>query len=401
MYWSLDESPPSFWLARPSAPEELDVVVVGAGFVGLSTAWWLAKLGRRPVVLEAGAVAGKASGRNAGFLLTGSAEPLAKLARHAGKDRALAFWQRSRENRELLRRELLDPPAGAARIDADFLPEGSWIASLRGTGQHEALEESVEILRAEGFELEWRDAAAVREASGSEGLEGAIFQGRDGGLDPARLCRGLARTGGFEVRTGVRVQGFEEAADGRVHLFTDAGEILARRAVLAVNAYAPSLLPELSVEVRPVRGQALATEPGGRVLEGVWYVNDGYDYIRQLTDGTVILGGRRQVAEAQEVGYLESPTATVQGALEDLLAGTFPQLGERSVRHRWAGTMGFTSDGFPVVGRVEHAPAVLYAVGFSGHGMSLGFATGRHLARRVQAEAGDGGAATEPEPLFP
>lgn len=399
MYWSLDESPPSFWLARPSAPEELDVVVVGAGFVGLSTAWWLAKLGRRPVVLEAGSVAGKASGRNAGFLLTGSAEPLVKLARHAGKARALAFWHRSRENRELLRRELLEPPEGPPRVEADFLPEGSWIASLKGTGQHEALEESVEILRDEGFEVEWRDAAAVREASGSEGLEGGIYQPRDGGLDPVRLCRGLARTGAFELRTGVRVQGFEEAADGRVHLFTDAGEILARRAVLAVNAYAPSLLPELSVEVRPVRGQALATEPGDRVLEGVWYINEGYDYLRQLGDGTVILGGRRQVAEAQEVGYLESPTATVQGALEEFLAETFPRIAGRAVLHRWAGTMGFTGDGIPVVGEVEHAPAVLYAVGFSGHGMSLGFVTGRHLARRVQGERGEAG--TEPEEFFP
>lgn len=381
MYWSVSGIPPSFWLARPSPPEEIDVAVVGGGFVGLSTAYWLARSGREPVVLEAEHIANKASGRNAGFLLTGTAEPFTRLAAHVGHDRALAFWRVSRDNRELLRSELLDP----GTVDADFLAEGSWIGCLRGTEQHTALEESAELLRGEGFEVEWRGAEEVRTASGSDQLEGALFQPRDGGLDPVRLCRGLAGLGLFEVRGGVRVRGLEQR-DDRVHLVTGMGDFLARRAILAVNAYIPSLLPKLSLDVKPVRGQAMATEPGERLLSGIWYVNDGYDYLRQLADGTVLLGGRRQVAESQEVGYLESPTGTVQGALEEFLEGTFPRLAGRSVHHRWAGTMGFTADGFPVIGAVDHAPGALYAAGFSGLGMSLGFATGKYLAERISAE---------------
>lgn len=381
MYWSVTGIPPSLWLNRPSPPEEIDVAVVGGGFVGLSVAYWLARQDRQPVVLEAEHLAGRATGRAAGCLLTGTAEPFVKLAHSQGKQRALALWERSRENRELLRRELLDSGA----VECDFLPEGSWIAAVAGSGQGEILAESVEVLRQEGFEVELRDAEEVRRASGSELLEAALFQPRDGGLDPVRLCRGLARRGLFEVRTGVRVRGLE-ARRGRLHLVTTAGELSAERAVLAVNAYAPSLLPQLALEIRPVRGQALATDPGERLLEGVWYVNDGFEYLRQLADGTVVLGGRRQVAEAEEVGYLESPTATVQGALEEFLDETFPSLGGRPIRERWAGTMAFTTDRFPLLGEVEHTPGAFYASGFNGQGLSLGFAAGRWLAARVTGE---------------
>lgn len=371
--------PPSLWLDRPTAAEEIDTVVVGGGLVGLATAYWLAREGNlRPVVLEANHLAGKASGRNAGFLLTGTARPFTRMAERYGWERALCLWRVSRENRTLLRREILD----SGRVDCGFLPEGSWIAALAGTRQREELEESGAILRAEGFDCEWRDPQQVAHASGSGLLDGALYQPHDGGLDPVRLCRGLAALGLFDVRTGVRVEDLTPRGE-QVHLTTLAGEIVARRVVVAVNAYAPSLLPFLARKVRPVRGQALATAPGERSLEGVWYVNDGFEYLRQTGDGTVVLGGRRQVAETVEIGYLESPTATVQGALEEFLREAFPTFAERPILQRWAGIMAFTEDHLPLVGEVPEVPGAYYAAGFSGHGLSLGFVTGRHLARRA------------------
>lgn len=367
--------------------------MVGGGVVGLSAAWWRRREGGgRVVLLEAGALAGRASGRNAGFLITGTPEPAARLVAQRGREAALALWHRTRENRELLRAELLDGAhrggAGGA-VDCDFLPEGSWIVALAGGGQEEELAASHELLREEGFDVEWRDAAAVRRACGGgapgsdSALGGGIFQPRDGGLDPVLLCRGLAATGGFAVETGVRVLGFEPAADGRVRVLADGGDWLAERVVVATNAYAPELLPHLVPEVRPVRAQMLATAPGERRLAGVWYVNAGGEYLRQLADGTLLLGGARRSAEAAEVGYLETPTGQVQGALDDFLARTFPHLAGQPVRHRWAGTMAFTPDGLPRIGEAPGLPGVLYAAGWNGHGMSLGFLAGRHLARRA------------------
>ncbi len=374
---------PSLWLARPSLTnvEEADVVVVGGGIVGLSTAYWLGKAGRRVLLLEAGTLAGRASGRNAGFLLTGSAEPYTDLVASAGERIARRFWEVSSENRELLRSEILDP----GRVDCEFLPEGSWIAALPGTSQEAALRTSAERLIALGFDLEWREAGEMRRASGSELLAGGLFQPRDGGLDPVCLCRGIARLSGADVRTGFAVRAIEPAGE-RVRLISDAGQIVARQAVLAVNAYSAGLVPSLASAVRPVRGQMLATAPGPRDLSGVWYVNEGYEYLRQLGDGTLVVGGCRWAAREAEVGTEETPTGTVQGALERFLAEYFPRFAGRPIRHRWAGTMAFTADGLPCMGAVPGVPAALYAAGMNGHGMSLGFATGRYLARRACGE---------------
>jgi gamma-glutamylputrescine oxidase len=385
-------SAPSLWLSRGDTPEAAGTVVVGAGIVGLSAAYWLTRAGRRPVVLDADGIASHASGRNAGYLMTGTAEPYTRLAAAIGEAAAFRLWELSSENRELLRGELLD----AGRIDCEFFTEGSWIAALADdAGQEAELRESGERLVARGLQVEWREAAEVRRASGCDRLGGALFQPRDGGLDPARLCRGIARlvaAAGGEVRTGVCVRRLEPEGE-RIRIVTDGGHLLAERVVLALNAYAPALIPHLHGEIRPVRGQMLATSPGSRDLRGVWYLNDGYEYFRQLPDGTLVLGGCRRLARETEVGYEETPTARVQGALEGFLQEAFPGLASRPIRHRWAGIMAFTADGLPRTGEVPGVPGAIYAAGFNGHGMSLGFATGRWLAGRV---AGEGS-----ETLFP
>ena len=378
------EGPPSLWLRRRPLRREVPFAIVGGGLVGLSTAYWLGKAGHSPLVLEADHVGGRASGRNAGFLLTGSAEPFRRLAKQIGRDRALAFWRKTEENRELLRSELLD----GGRIDCDFLAEGSWIAAVDQPERVEELQESTQDLKQEGLDLRWVEGAPLASASGSTRLGGAIFQRRDGGLHPVKLTQGLVEAGGLEVLTGARVREMD-AQGGGVLLACDAGDVRAERVLIAVNAYIPSLIPQLAADVRPVRGQMLATEPLPRILAGVWYIDDGFQYIRQLADGTVIVGGCRNVAVEAEVGYAEQPTRRVQEALEAFLREAFPAFGEASIAHRWAGNMGFSDDGLPCIGEVPHLPGALYAAGLTGHGLSLSFVLGRYLARSLLGQVSD------------
>jgi len=375
MTWPSSLSAPSLWLARSEPATEADVVVIGAGFVGLACAYWLRRAGREPLILEATAVAQRASGRNGGFLLTGTAEPFPVLSRRIGRAAALGLWHRSLENRELLRRELLDP----GLVECDFVPEGSWIAALAQPLQVEELQDTVAVLRDEGFELEWRDQSAVCASGGSRRMGGAIYQAGDGGLDPVRLCSGLADLADVRVRFGVRVVDLETAGD-RVRVRWEEGEVVAPIVIVAVNAYTQTLLPSVR-GIHPVRGQILSAKRGERILEGIWFVDRGQGYVRQLADGTVVAGGQRKVAEETEVGFQELPTATVQGAIEDMLRELFPRLANRPVHRRWAGTMAFTSDGLPRMEPLPHLPGAWLLAGFNGHGISLGFGAARHTVR--------------------
>jgi glycine/D-amino acid oxidase-like deaminating enzyme len=174
----------------------------------------------------------------------------------------------------------------------------------------------------------------------------------------------------------VNVEAIEASSNGvRVH--AGGRECRAGAVVLATNAYTCQLLPE--VQIRPVRGQMLATaaDRSGLVPRPT-YSHRGFRYWRQLADGRVLVGGFRDHALAEEVGYEARTTPRIQGLLE----GQAGELGTSApVRHRWAGIMGFTEDELPIVGQVSGRPNVYLCAGYSGHGMGFAF----HCAKRVAA----------------
>src|SRR5207248_4778720 len=132
------------------------------------------------------------------------------------------------------------------------------------------------------------------------------------------------------------VERVEPSAAG-VRVTAGGSECLAETVVLATNAYTAQLLPE--VPIRPVRAQMLASAPVPRpVVERPCSADRGFQYWRQRADGRVLVGGYRNLALEEEVGYDERPTHFLQENLERHLR----QLGVvEPVTHRWAGTMGF------------------------------------------------------------
>jgi gamma-glutamylputrescine oxidase len=152
--------------------------------------------------------------------------------------------------------------------------------------------------------------------------------------------------------------------------------------VVATDGYTRGLLPELDGAIAVWRGQVLATAPvRERVIPFPIYARWGYDYLQQLADGRLVVGGRRDVDLEAEATREESTSPAVQGAIESLVRDLLGHVPE--VTHRWAGLMGFTPDYLPLVGALPGRAGVWVSVGYSGHGNVLGFACGEHVAEAV------------------
>jgi glycine/D-amino acid oxidase-like deaminating enzyme len=138
------------------------------------------------------------------------------------------------------------------------------------------------------------------------------------------------------------------------------------------------LLPELAPRVRTARLQMLATAPTNEVrYPRPVYARWGYDFWQQLDDGTIALGGARDLGGDAEWTHDARPSAPVQAALESILRDG---LGVRApIVRRWAALVVYTGDGLPLL--TEARPGVWACGGYSGTGNVLGALCGRAAAR--------------------
>ncbi|PAP76922.1 NAD(P)/FAD-dependent oxidoreductase [Rubrivirga marina] len=371
----------SLW-QRP-ARVEADVAIVGGGVIGTATAWALRRLAPdlRVAILEAERLAHGASGRNAGFLLLGTASDYASAVEQYGRDAARQIWAFTAEAFRLA------AEVGEAE-DVGFAHTGSVIAAASDTDAAR-LRRSRALLAEDGVETQWWDEADIDDEMGGLGFPGALFVPEGGAIDPARLVRALARLSDAQVYENWRVEGVESEG-GRVRLVAEGGgEAVADRVLLATNAFLPRLLPGLSHVVRPVRAQMLATAPAPPTLDAPVYSHEGYFYVRQRADGRVLLGGARHLHRDAEVGYDDATTEALQASLGDYLATHFPTLAGVPVERRWSGTMGFSPDGLPCLGAVPGVPGARFAAGFTGHGMGYALRFGVLAARTLLGESDD------------
>ncbi|MEO0742245.1 MAG: FAD-binding oxidoreductase [Bacteroidota bacterium] len=371
----------SLWQAdTPAAPppaqlpDAVDIAVVGGGVAGCAAAYWLRQHAPdlRVALVERGALASGASGRNAGFLLQGTAADVVQAVEEYGEDIARRIWAFTQENQRLV--EAL--PAGAIRREA----VGSAIAAASPDDANR-LERGADLLADLGTNARYLDAAAANRTLGTARFAGALLVDDDGALDPVRLVRYLASESGATLVTHTPVEALEADRRGTL-VHTARGTIRAERVVLALNAYAPLLVPDLTLFVRPVRAQMLATAPVAPTLMRPVYSHEGYYYVRRHADGRLLVGGARHLHRDEEVGYEDATTPALQADLEAYLAEHVPAVLPVQVERRWSGTMGFSPDGLPLVGALPGHPESRWCGGFTGHGM--GFAV--RLARLVVCE---------------
>ena len=369
----------SFWQQRRRAQAlAYDVVIVGGGIVGCSTAYWLQR--RNPslnvALVEAEALGSGASGRNAGFILQGTAADYLSDVERYGERTARRLWRFTRASRDLMEAELRGHAFG-------WTSDGS-LTVAGDEEEDERLRASVGRLRAAGAPVVYLEPEQTNQRLHSTGLYGGLFVTTGAVVNPLKLVHHLAAKSTADVHTHLPVKGIRWDYDDGVLLETPDQSLWSRRVVLAVGSALPSLVPALSSVVRPVRAQMLATAPAEtQAIPVPAYSHRGGFYIRQEEEGHVLVGGGRHAHRRAEETDVDATTPAVQATIERYLHTHFPWAQDLPIQRRWSGTMGFSPDGRPVVGPVPGQPDSIFATGFTGHGMGYGFRMGRLLAQRI------------------
>jgi glycine/D-amino acid oxidase-like deaminating enzyme len=359
-----------------SIPQEMEAVVIGAGLLGCSIGYQLAKRGKRVLVIDKRGICSGASGRNGGMTGAGS-------AMHTSTGRAV--YALTSENLRMLREEL------PRELEDDFslrLPGTLDIATNEEQLEH--LQSSTRSQKELGSDVEMLDLPALKSMVPviSDRVLGAKFARGSGHLWPFQLVHALAngaRRFGAEFCTWTPATGIS-MSNGEVQgVTTERGSIAAETVVVAANSWTPTLLTDLPQgALVPARGQILATEAVGEVVRHPFGTNFDKEYGRQTATGQILCGGYRRLDVNEGLGsYEERVTPPVLQGIGSCIATLFPPLGSLKVVRSWAGIMGFTADGLPMIGSYGGVKNLYVAAGFNGGGFSWGAATGKALAQVI------------------
>ncbi|HEY3451662.1 MAG TPA: FAD-binding oxidoreductase [Myxococcales bacterium] len=396
---AVDPKARSFWLGSlryaDSPPLEgaatADYAVIGAGFSGLATAYFLrrAEPSARIVVLEAERVGAGASGRCAGFVSTDFGLSFAATARTFGRARA-------REAHHCMEQavELVERLVRHNRIECEYERVGLLRVATTHTYERRVREE-VETARAAGLSgIEWLDAKAVRQQVDSPLFLGAAWEARAGLVNPAKLALGLKEV---LVRAGVLF--FEQTPArrierklGRLFVRTPKGGVLAGKLAITTNAYSQQFRG-LSGKQVALYMHAIASEPlrpeqleavGWRRRQAVVDARNLARFYRLTGDGRLLIGGRNVSVPFGKGAGRELSPRTFQG-LEDDARVLFPALKRLRFPHRWGGPISVPLQLVPAVGYLG-SDRIVYSLGCMGHGLALAHLNGWTLCDLLRGE---------------
>ncbi|HVM82197.1 MAG TPA: FAD-binding oxidoreductase [Stellaceae bacterium] len=376
-------------LYRASAPPEpespplegsasADVVVVGAGFTGISTALHLAERGIRATVLEAKSIGWGASSRNFGQVVPYFKHDQEDVFHRFGPERGERLVAAAGNAPDLVF-SLIERHG----IDCAASRQGLIFAAHSPAGQ-KALERRTAFWRERGAPVEMHYAAEAEALVGGAHYPALSLDRRGGTINPLAYVRGLA---GAAVAKGATVHGESpvlrlERDGSRWRLFLPRGELRADTVVLATNAYTDrGLWPGLRESLIPMRSYQNVTRPLGENVRRT-ILPQG----QPLTDTRPLFSGVRLHPDGRLQASADGPAFSVGGApwlakLERRLRTIFPQLGALEWEHHWSGWVAMTYDLYPHLHTL--APGLWAGLGYSGRGIALATLMGQEIAARI------------------
>jgi len=386
--------PNSLWAAvtpvGPELPEligaaEADVIVVGGGFTGLSTALHLREAGVDVAIVEAVEPGWGASGRNNGQVIPTLSRPDPEdiVAKHGAAGERFVGLLRDCAS-------TLFDVARRYQIQAEQEQAG-WVQPVHSPGRIKIAERRVRQWSKFGAPVELLSRDEVWKMLGSEAWFGGFWNKTGGHINPLALARGLARV---VLEQGGRIYARSPAVsferrNNRWMVKTERGEISGRALVMATNAYtgefSKALMPDIAHEVMPILSWQMATQPLSdearkTVIPGRQAMSDThgelyfarYDARNRLVTGGAVIGPGNKP---------ERLKARVTERLQRL----WPQIGPVEFDYVWNGYVGMTTDFFPRIHRL--GPDAYGWTGCNGRAVALAIALGDELSKAVRGVA--------------
>lgn len=368
----------SYW-ERTAFTDDADVIVIGSGIVGLSAALHLKRLQPqlKVIVLERGFLPSGASTKNAGFACFGSLSEQIAYLKRSSEAEVLRLADYKWRGLQRLRQNLGDR-------SIDFYQYGGY--ELFMGGEETTAEESLDHLayfnkllkQAIGSDDIYQTADAKIAEFGFDKVSRMIFNPYEGQIHTGKMMRTLLNKvyeADVLVLNQCNVDSINQEGNN-VLLNTSHGNFKAKKVILATNAFAAQLYPEL--DVVPGRGQVLVTKPvPGLKLKGTYHFNDGYYYFRNI-DNRVLFGGGRNIDFKQEETWDFGHTESVKAKLVSYLNEVILPNQNAEIDYWWSGIMGFGEDISPIIKEVQ--PNVFCAVRCNGMGVAMGSLVGEEVA---------------------
>ena len=367
----------SYW--EKEAYLTYDVIIVGAGITGLSSA--ISILERKPnlnvLVLEKSIFPSGASTKNAGFACFGSLTELLSDIEIMGKEECLNLVQNRWNGLQKLRSRFSDDELGYEPLGGYELLRDSQLAYLK---EIVTVNELLEPIFGEPV---FSNVSEKIERFGfnAQSFSGMVFNHLEGQIDTGKTLNSLLKRAtklGAKVLTGAKVESVKGTS---IRVRNPEMEVTfsAPKNVICTNAFTKELFPEL--ELAPGRGQILITKPIADLkFKGTFHMEEGYYYFRNVGN-RVLFGGGRHLDIKKEETTIHGINPLIEQKLLAVLKSDLLPNQDFEIDHQWSGIMAFGAVKKPILKWVDNH--VFLAVRLGGMGMALGSALGEIVSEEV------------------
>jgi gamma-glutamylputrescine oxidase len=355
-----------------------DLIIVGSGIVGLSTAISFKEKNKkaRVLVLEKGILPSGASTKNAGFACFGSPSELLDDLCKMPEETVWKTVEMRWNGLQILRKRLGEKNIG-------LMLQGGFELFDNKTDHKECYDKinylNKMVSDTIGLKNTYKDVSSSVKQFGK--IKGVIRNKFEGQLDTGLMMNNLiamAVRNGIVILNGIAVSRINDSKN-RVELDSNAGIFKGKKVIVATNGFAKELLK--IKDVQPARAQVLITKPIKNLkIKGTFHYSKGYYYFRNIDDRILFGGGRNLDFKGETTTKIEVNN-NIQNHLDRLLKEIILPGKAHEIEHRWSGIMGVGSEKKPIIQFVTNN--VMAAVRMGGMGIAIGSLVGKIAADKI------------------